>query len=33
MLSKIELLIIYELPYATTTVVFRFVSKPGSLGI
>jgi len=33
MLIKIELLIIYELPSGSNSVVFRFLSNPGSLGI
>jgi len=33
MLIKIELLIIYELPFADGSVVFRFLSNPESLGI
>jgi hypothetical protein len=33
MLIKIELLIIYELPFGDASAVFRFLSKPRSLGI
>jgi len=33
MLIKIEMLIIYELPFGSSSVVFRFVSNGRSLGI